>query len=90
MQPIRITLFQMHEMHLNGIKKLYEVQGNNLTDIYYLRYIQSMKAVMDYDEADRVTKEYLDKKGDKKEISRYVAQKKQLDSLAKAKIALSD
>ncbi|MDA6071335.1 OmpA family protein [Flavobacterium sp. AC] len=70
---------------LKWYKKLYEVQGNNLTDIYYLRYIQSMKAVMDYDDADRITKEYLNKKGDQKEINRYVAQKKQLDSLAKAK-----
>lgn len=70
---------------LKWYKKLYEVQGNNLTDIYYLRYIQSMKAVMDYDQADRTTKEYLDKKGDKKEISRYVAQKKYMDSVAKAK-----
>lgn len=65
--------------------KLYEVQGNNLTDIYYLRYIQSMKAVMDYDEANKITKEYLDKKGDKKEINKYLAQKKQTDSLSKSK-----
>ncbi|WP_428229219.1 OmpA family protein [Flavobacterium sp.] len=70
---------------LRWYKKLYEVQGNNLTDIYYLRYIQSMKAVRDYDDADRITKEYLNKKGDQKEISRYVAQKKQMDSLAKTK-----
>ncbi|SCY55311.1 OmpA family protein [Flavobacterium anhuiense] len=70
---------------LKWYKKLYEVQGNNLTDIYYLRYIQSMKAVMDYDEADKITKEYLNKKGDKAEINRYVAQKKYMDSVAKAK-----
>lgn len=70
---------------LKWYKKLYEVQGNNLTDIYYLRYIQSMKAVMDYDDADKITKEYLNKKGDQKEINRYVTQKKQLDSLKKAK-----
>jgi len=70
---------------LKWYRKLYEVQGNNLTDIYYLRYIQSMKGVMDYDEANRVTKEYLDKKGDKKEINRYVTQKRQMDSLSKVK-----
>lgn len=70
---------------LKWYRKLYESQGNNLTDIYYLRYIQSMKAVMDYDEADKITKEYLDKKGDKVEINRYVAQKKYMDSVAKAK-----
>ncbi|RKR05958.1 outer membrane protein OmpA-like peptidoglycan-associated protein [Flavobacterium sp. 90] len=70
---------------LKWYRKLYEVQGNNLTDIYYLRYIQTMKAVMDYDEADKITKEYLNKKGDKNEINRYVAQKAQMDSLAKTK-----
>jgi len=70
---------------LKWYRKLYEVQGNNLTDIYYLRYIQSLKGVMDYEEAGRMTKEYLDKKGDQKEINRYVSQKKSLDSLSKAK-----
>ena len=70
---------------LKWYRKLYEAQGNNLTDIYYLRYIQSMKAVMDYDEANRVTKEYLDKKGDKNEINRYLVQKFRLDSLSKSK-----
>ncbi|KAF2331385.1 OmpA family protein [Flavobacterium daemonense] len=70
---------------LTWYKKLYEVQGNNLTDIYYLRYIQTLKGVMDYDEADKMTKEYLNKKGDQKEVNRYLAQKKQMDSLSKAK-----
>lgn len=70
---------------LKWYKKLYEAQGNNLTDIYYLRYIQSLKGVMDYDEADKMTKEYLTKKGDQKEVNRYLAQKKLLDSLSKAK-----
>ncbi|WET03284.1 OmpA family protein [Flavobacterium sp. YJ01] len=70
---------------LKWYRKLYEAQGNNLTDIYYLRYIQSMKAVMDYDEADKITKEYLNKKGDKAEINRYVDQKKYMDSVAKTK-----
>ncbi|MDL2144691.1 OmpA family protein [Flavobacterium tructae] len=70
---------------LRWYKRLYQIQGNNLTDIYYLRYIQCLKSVMDYDEADKITKEYLNKKGDQKEINRYVAQKKQLDSLAKTK-----
>lgn len=44
-----------------------------------------MKAVMDYDDADKITKEYLNKKGDQKEITKYVTQKKQMDSLSKAK-----
>jgi outer membrane protein OmpA-like peptidoglycan-associated protein len=70
---------------LKWYQKLYEIQGDNLPDIYYLRYIQSMKGVMDYDNADKITKEYLNKKGDQKEIGRYVFQSKLLDSLSKAK-----
>ncbi|MTH14565.1 OmpA family protein [Flavobacterium sp. LC2016-01] len=70
---------------LKWYKKLYEAQGNNLTDIYYLRYIQTLKGVMDYDDADKMTKEYLTKKGDQKEVNRYLAQKQQMDSLSKAK-----
>ncbi|MCV9929110.1 OmpA family protein [Flavobacterium sp. LS1R49] len=70
---------------LKWYQKLYEIQGDNMADIYYLRYIQSMKGVMDYQSADKVTKEYLNKKGDQKEINRYVYQKKLLDSLAKVK-----
>ena len=70
---------------LKWYQKLYEIQGDNLPDIYYLRYIQSMKGVMDYDNADKITKEYLNKKGDQKEIDKYVFQKKLLDSLSKSK-----
>jgi outer membrane protein OmpA-like peptidoglycan-associated protein len=70
---------------LKWYQKLYEIQGDNLPDIYYLRYIQCMKGVMDYDNADKITKEYLNKKGDQKEIERYVFQKRLLDSLSKVK-----
>ncbi len=70
---------------LKWYKKLYDVQGNNLTNIYYLRYIQSLKGVMDYEEADKMTKEYLNRNGDQDEINKYIAQKKQMDSLSKAK-----
>lgn len=70
---------------LKWYQKVYELQGDNLPDIYYLRYIQSMKGVMDYDNADKITKEYLNKKGDQKEIDKYVYQKKLLDSLSKNK-----
>ncbi|UPQ78478.1 OmpA family protein [Flavobacterium azooxidireducens] len=70
---------------LKWYQKLYDVQGQNMTDIYFLRYIQSMKGVTDYDMADKLTKEFLNKKGDQKEIQRYVKQKKQMDSLANTK-----
>lgn len=70
---------------LNWYQKLYEIQGQNMTDLYFLRYIQSMKGVMDYDKADALTKEYLNKKGDQKQIDHYISQKKHMDSLAKTK-----
>lgn len=70
---------------LKWYQKLYDIQGDNLSDIYYLRYIQSMKGVMDYSSADKVIKEYLNKKGDKKETDKYLYQKKLLDSLSKSK-----
>jgi outer membrane protein OmpA-like peptidoglycan-associated protein/tetratricopeptide (TPR) repeat protein len=70
---------------LKWYQKLYEIQGQNMTDVYFLRYIQSMKGVTDYEMADKLTKEFLNKKGDQKEIQRFVSQKKQLDSLANSK-----
>ncbi len=70
---------------LKWYKKLYELQGDNMTDIYFLRYIQSMKGVMDYTDANRITKEYLNKKGDVKLIERYNFQKRVMDSLNTAK-----
>ena len=70
---------------LTWYQKLYELQGDNLTDQYFLRYIQSMKGVMDYVKADKLTKEYLNKKGDQKEINHFMSQKRTMDSLAKAK-----
>ncbi|PKB18738.1 OmpA family protein [Flavobacterium sp. 5] len=66
---------------LKWYKRLYEIQENNLTDLSYLRYIQTMKAVMDYDDANKITLEYLEKKNDLEEIKRYKYQKQQMDSL---------
>ncbi len=70
---------------LKWYQKLYDIQGQGMTDDYFLKYIQSMKGVMDYEKANVLTKEYLVKKGDQKEIDRYITQKQQLDSLAKTK-----
>lgn len=70
---------------LKWYQKLYELQGDNLTDQYFLRYIQSMKGVMDYTRADKLTKEYLNKKGDQKQIDHFLSQRRIMDSLAKAK-----
>jgi outer membrane protein OmpA-like peptidoglycan-associated protein len=70
---------------LKWYQKLYDVQGQDMTDDYFLKYIQSMKGVMDYEKANVLTKEYLHKKGDQKQIAHFVSQKKHMDSLAKTK-----
>lgn len=70
---------------LKWYQKLYDIQQQSIGDDYFLKYIQSMKGVMDYEKADALTKEYLMKKGDQKQIVHYMNQKRQMDSLAKAK-----
>ena len=70
---------------LKYYQKLYDIQGQSMTDDYFLRYIQSLKGVMDYEKADALTKEHLNKKGDQKQIANFVSQKKYMDSTAKAK-----
>jgi outer membrane protein OmpA-like peptidoglycan-associated protein/tetratricopeptide (TPR) repeat protein len=70
---------------LKWYQKLYDIQGQDMTDDYFLKYIQSMKGVMDYEKADVLTKEYLTRKGDQKQIAHFINQKKQMDSLAKTK-----
>lgn len=70
---------------LRWYQKLYDIQGNSLSDDYFLKYIQSMKGVMDYDKANQLTKEYLIKKGDQKQIDHFLSQKRMNDSLALTK-----
>lgn len=70
---------------LKWYQKLYDIQGQTMTDTYFLRYVQSLKGVMDYEKADKLTKEFLTKKGNEKEIAHFMNQKRQMDSLSKAK-----
>jgi outer membrane protein OmpA-like peptidoglycan-associated protein len=74
---------------LRWYQKLYEKRGKNISDTYFLRYIQMMKAEKDYDQAYVLTKERLDLKKDQKKIAEFLLQQKQLDSLAKAKSSYS-
>lgn len=67
---------------LRWYQKLYDIQGTTLDDIHFLYYVESLKGVGDYDKADKVTKEFLAKKGDQRLIQRYNNQKRQRDSLA--------
>ncbi len=70
---------------LKWYQKLYDIQGDGMSDDYFLRYIQALKGVMDYEKADELIKQYLKNKGDKKEIERYMWQKNYNDSLSKTK-----
>lgn len=70
---------------LKYYEQVYQLQGQNMTDLDFLRYIQSMKGVTDYERAEKLTKEFLMRKGDQKEIDRYMRQKSYMDSLSKTK-----
>ncbi|TGD58540.1 OmpA family protein [Flavobacterium humi] len=67
---------------LTWYRKLYELQGQTLSDQYLIRYTQSLRGVRDYDKADEITKNELLKKRDDKQASHFMAQKKYNDSLA--------
>lgn len=67
---------------LKWYDKLYQIMGSNISDKYYLRYIQSLRGVRDYNIAEEQTKLYYKRKNDPKIIERYVNQKNRLDSLA--------
>lgn len=69
---------------LKWYQKLYDIQGETMSEDYFLRYVQTLKGATDYAKADQLTKAYLEKKGDQKEIARYMNQKKYTDSLATA------
>lgn len=70
---------------LKWYQKLYDIQGTSIPDDYFIRYVESLKGVLDYDKADKITKEYLASKGDQKRIANYTRLKKQMDSLSKEK-----
>jgi len=70
---------------LRWYQKLYDIQGETLDDQHFLRYVESLKGVGDYDKSDVVIKEFLAKKGDQKLIAKYNNQKRQRDSMATQK-----
>ncbi len=70
---------------LKYYQKVYDIQGDTMSEEYFHKYIQSLKGVTDYAKADKLTRDYLDKKGDQKQIERYLKQLKYKDSVSKAK-----
>lgn len=67
---------------LKWYEKLYKMKGEHLSDLYFLRYQQSLRGIKNYEKAETVTKEYLRTKGDAKKVNDYTIQKKYNDSLA--------
>lgn len=77
------TYYYLNDMRkaVTWYKKLYSVQGQNLNDVYLLRYTQALRGVRDYDDANKITKEYLKGKGDQDKIAGFARQQKYMDSL---------
>lgn len=69
---------------LKWYEKLYKMKGEHLSDLYFLRYQQSLRGVKNYERAEEVTKEYLRQKGNADKIDFYTKQKKYTDSLVQA------
>ena len=61
--------------------RLHEMAGTSMDDLYFNRYIQSLRAKEQYRKADQLLRERLERKGDKMLITRFNRQKKHLDSL---------
>ncbi|WP_300489929.1 OmpA family protein [Flavobacterium sp.] len=78
------TYYYLGDMRkaLTWYKKLYTVQGQNLNEVYMLRYTQTLRGVRDYEDANKITKEYLKGKGNQEMIDSFNAQQKYNDSLA--------
>lgn len=66
---------------LRWYTRLDEVLSTNMDDVYFNRYLQSLRAEENYAKADEVLKRRLEAKGDAKLTERYIWQKKYLDSL---------
>ena len=58
--------------------RLHEMAGTSMDDLYFNRYIQSLRAKEQYGKADQLLRERLERKGDKMLITRFNRQKKHL------------
>lgn len=61
--------------------KLHEVLGSNMDEIYFNRYIQTLRAANEHKRADELSKQRLEAKGNKALTERFIRQKKHLDSV---------
>ncbi len=79
------TYYFINDMRkaLPWYQKLYEIQGENMSDLYVLRYSQSMRGVRDYDKANSLVKEHLKRKAVNGQVKQFTNNLNHLDSLAK-------
>lgn len=77
------TYYHIHNYKkaLKWYVKLNTTLGDGMDDLYFNRYIQTLRAQKDYKKADELFKKRLELKGNKKLIDRFISQKKFLDSL---------
>jgi outer membrane protein OmpA-like peptidoglycan-associated protein/tetratricopeptide (TPR) repeat protein len=66
---------------LRWYTKLNTILGDNMDDVYFNRYLQTLRSNEEYKKADEVLKKRLEIKGDKKQIEKFLSQKKYLDSI---------
>jgi outer membrane protein OmpA-like peptidoglycan-associated protein/tetratricopeptide (TPR) repeat protein len=81
------TYYNLNDMRkaLTWLQKLYDIQGESLSDIYMLRYTQALRSVRDYDKANKIDREILSMKNDNKGLRFFAFNQKHLDSLSKKK-----
>lgn len=65
-------------------RKLYGLQKDAMSETHFHRYIHALRGTQNYGEANELMKEYLKRKGNESEISRYAKEKEYLDSLQQA------
>lgn len=68
---------------LKWYERLYALKGEQLSEVEFLRYQQSLRGTENYAKADELVKIHLRQKGQSKQIDAFNAQRKYNDSLSK-------
>lgn len=81
------TYYKLNDMQkaVRWLEKLYNIQGNQLPDLYVLRYTQALRSAKDYDKANKIDREIIAKKKDKAKLQLFIANQRHLDSLSQKK-----
>lgn len=81
------TYYKLNDMQkaVRWLEKLYNIQGNQLPDLYVLRYTQALRSAKDYDKANKIDREIIAKKKDKAKLQLFITNQRHLDSLSQKK-----